>query len=483
MLKAVTRIIYGAVALIVAPIFALPPNHVIAADAPQPAVSGPITGGTHGYPFMAALIDLSQVGYVEREYFIAGNATAYGPAPGTTLGADGAWRIAATGTKPYKTRILVRVPADATRFNGTVVVEWFQASAGFDKDVNWMWQKDEITRAGYAWVGVSAQRESVNGTPKAPAGTDFKDLLRWDSARYGSLDIPSEDLAFDIFAQVGKIVGASRPNTAIDPLGGLKVEKVIAVGDTFAAAKLVTYYNAVQPLTQGYDGFFIGSRHIRGASPLAEGVVMPDIVRLRTDVSTPVIIMNTDAEVLAHFPARQPDSANYRLWEIAGAAHTNAYWAPQMFGVIQRDLGTPMPVCEAAFNSVPNHYVMNAALAHLNRWVRGGAPAPNFPPVTVSGSPLTLEKDATGNTVGGIRLPELTVPFARYEARSDRKCSAGSGFTVMLPPETLAQLYPTRADYAAKYKAAAEAAVSAGVLLRADADAAIKAAEVTHVLK
>jgi hypothetical protein len=140
-----------------------------------------------------------------------------------------------------------------------------------------------------------------------------------------------------------------------------------------------------------------------------------------------------------------------------------------------------MPVCEAAFNSVPNHYVMNAALAHLSRWVRGGAPAPSFPPVTVSGAPPTLEKDAAGNTVGGIRLPELTVPIARYEARSDRKCGAGSGFTVMLPPETLAQLYPTRADYAAKYKAAAEAAVSAGVLLRADADAAIKAAEVTRV--
>ena len=479
MLKAVTRIIYGAVALIAA----LPPNNAIAAESAQPAVSGPITGGTHGYPFTAASMDLSQVGYVEREYFIAGTATVYGPAAGTTFGSDGAWQVAATGSKPYKTRILVRVPADAARFNGTVVVEWFQASAGFDKDVNWMWQKGEITRAGYAWVGVSAQRESVNGTPQAPAGTAFKDLLRWDSARYGSLDIPSEDVAFDIFAQVGKIVGASRAKMAPDPLGGLKVEKVIAVGDTFAADKLVAYYNAVQPLTRAYDGFFIGSRHIKGASPLAEGVTMPEIVRLRTDVSTPVIIMNTDAEVLAHFPARQPDSANYRLWEVAGAAHTNAYWAPQMFGVIQRDLGTPIPVCEAAFNSVPNHYVMNAALAHLNRWVRGGAAAPSFPPVQVSGSPLTLEKDAYGNTLGGIRLPEVTVPVARYEARSDRKCAAGSGFTVALPPETLAMLYPTRTDYAAKYKAAAEGAVSAGVLLRADADAAIKAAEMAHVPK
>lgn len=473
MLKVATRIIYGAIALMAAL-----PNTVRAAEA-QPVISGPIAGR----PFMAAFMDLSQVGYVEREYFIAGNTTAYGPAAGTTLGADGAWSVAATGTTPYKTRILVRVPADAARFNGTVVVEWFQASAGFDKDVNWMWQKGEITRAGSAWVGVSAQRESVNGTPAAPAGFDFKDLLRWDSNRYGSLDIPSEDLAFDIFAQVGKAVGASRAKGAVDPLGGLKVEKVIAVGDTFAAAKLVTYYNAVQPLTRAYDGFFIGSRSMKGSSPLAEGIAMPEIVRLRTDVPTPVIIMNTDAEVLAHFPARQPDSAHYRLWEVAGAAHTNAYWAPQMFGVIQRDLGTPVPVCEAPFNSVPNHYVMNAALAHLNRWVRGGAPAPGFPPVKVSGSPPMIEKDAYGNTLGGLRVPEVVVPIARYESRSDRKCAAGSGFTVALPPETLATLYPTRADYAAKYKAAAEAAVSAGVLLRADADAAIKAAEMARVPK
>jgi hypothetical protein len=456
----------------------IPAINAIAAEAvATPKISGPITGGTYGRPFVSALMDLAKAGYVEREYFLEGKANVYGPAPGTALTPDGRWQVVATGSQPYKTRILVRLPTDPKKFNGTVVVEWFQASAGFDKDVNWMWQSGEIIRSGYAWVGVSAQRESVNGTPAAPPGMRFKDLARWDAVRYGSLDIPSEDLAYDIFSQVGKVVGAKRPTAPIDVMAGLKVEKVIPIGDTFAADKLVTYYNAAQPIAQVFDGFFIGSRHIKGAAPLAAGVAMPEIVQVRADVNVPVIISNTDAEALAHFPARQPDNAHYRLWEIAGAAHTNAYWAPQMYAAIERDLGTPAPVCADPFNAVPNHYVMSAALWHLNRWVRGGPLAPSFPPVTIAGTPPALQRDSFGNTLGGVRLPEVTVPVARYETAGDRTCPAGSGRTRALPSEEIAKLYPTRADYVAKYKAAAEAAVKAGSLLRPDADAAIKAVE------
>ena len=441
-----------------------------------PTVSGPISGGERGWPFTAALLDLSQFGFIEEEYFIEGTANVYGPAPDTALDSNGHWTVAATNTLPYKSRFLVRRPADPSTFNGTVVVEWMQSSAGFDKDVNWNWQRDEFLRGGYVWVGVSAQREGVNGSPTEPKPGGFQDLLRWDPERYGSLAIPSESLAYDIFTQVGQVVGPERAENMVDPLGGLEVREVLPIGDTFAAEHLVTYYNAVQPQAKVFDGFFIGWRHISNSTPLAEGIEMPAVVKLRTDLNVPVIVVNSAAEALAHFPARQPDSDAYRLWEIAGSAHTNAFWAPQMFEIMLRDFGMPTPQCEGLFNAVPNQYVMNAAMSHLVRWVRSEATPPRFPPLNVSGSPPDLMLDEYGNTAAGVRLPELTVPIARYEAGGDRRCPAGSGYTHPFSPEKLTELYPTHEDYVSKYTSAAQSAVEAGFLLPADAAMAIQEA-------
>ena len=55
-------------------------------------------------------------------------------------------------------------------------------------------------RAGYAWVGVSAQRVGVN------------QLRGWSPARYGDLDVTgggaftADELSYDIFAQAGDAV-------------------------------------------------------------------------------------------------------------------------------------------------------------------------------------------------------------------------------------------------------------------------------------
>ena len=445
------------------------------ADANAPAITGPITGGEHGRPFTATLDDLAKAGYREDEFFLEGQARTFAPQPGTSLGPDGNWKIVPGAPQGYKTRILVRRPVDPHRFNGTVVVEWMQATAGFDKDVNWNWQDAEFLRDGYAWVGVSAQRQGVDGSPPSPKNI-FMDLTRWDPARYGSLHIPSEELSYDIYSQVGRAVGAVRPRGPVDPMGGLKVEKVLAIGDTFAADHLVTYYDAVQPSAHAFDGFFIGWRHVSGATPLTAGAPLPDIVRLRTDVAAPVFVVNTTAEVVPHFPARQPDSDRYRLWEIAGGAHTNAYWIPKMYAIMKRDFAMPVPVCARPFDTVPNQYVMNAAIARLNRWVRGAGAPPVLPPVTVAGSPPAIVLDAFGNSAGGARLPELTVPIARYGAASDPACPGGSGYTDAFPSAELRSLYPDQKDYVAKY-AAADAAVKAGYLLPVDAKAAVRNAE------
>ena len=447
------------------------PARALAADA-MPVVTGPITGGEHGRPFTAAIDDLAAAGYREDEFFLEGQASEFAPKPGTTLGTDGAWSVVPENPQPYKTRILVRRPIDPKRFNGTVVVEWMQSSAGFDKDVNWNWQSPEFLRDGYAWVGVSAQRQGVDGS--SPSATNrFKDLVRWDPARYGSLHIPSEGAGYDIFSQVGRVVGPNRPKSPADPMGGLAVQKVLPIGDTFAADHLVVYYDAVQPLAHVFDGFFIGWRHVAGGAPLSETVQTPSVIRVRTDLSAPVFVVNTMAEAVPHAAARQADSDRYRLWEIAGAAHTNAYWAPKMFAIMNRDFAVPVPACPQPFNSVPNQYVMNAAVHWLARWVRSDGMPPRLPPLTLSGSPPEIVPDSFGNSAGGARLPEVTVPIARYEKGGDPNCPGGSGYTLAFPANQLKALYPDAGDYAAKYAAAAGAAVKAGYLLAPDAEEAV----------
>src|SRR2546422_4144493 len=73
---------------------------VSSAAVPAPTIEGPVTGGL-GTPFIAATtFDLSQVGYVQEEYFISGTATAFtnaGP-----LGSDGNWTAAPAPPRPTR---------------------------------------------------------------------------------------------------------------------------------------------------------------------------------------------------------------------------------------------------------------------------------------------------------------------------------------------------------------------------------------------
>ena len=58
----------------------------------------------------------------------------------------------------YKTRMLVRRPADPRKFNGTVVLEWYNVTTGQDIDFNYGAAHEYLLRNGYAIVAVSAQR-------------------------------------------------------------------------------------------------------------------------------------------------------------------------------------------------------------------------------------------------------------------------------------------------------------------------------------
>jgi hypothetical protein len=289
----------------------------------SPNVEGPVTGGA-GVPFIAATsFDLAEVGYSQAEYFFGGTATAYvndGP-----LGPDGKWAVAAGTTAAYKTRMVVYRPIDRANFNGTVFAEWLNVTGGIDAAADWIMVHTELTRSGYAWVGVSAQFAGVEGGGSIVGAS--MPLKTADPVRYGSLSHPGDSFSYDIYSQVAQAI---RQPSGIDPLGDLDVETVIAIGESQSAFRLAPYVNGIHPVARVYDGFLIHSRSGGGAA-LSQApqpnIFTPSPLFIRDDLDVPVFTFETETDVsfLGFSPARQADTDRLRLWEVAGTAHADTY--------------------------------------------------------------------------------------------------------------------------------------------------------------
>jgi len=454
------------------------------AQVPSPSIEGPIT--SPGTAFVAATtFDLAQVGYEEAEYFISGTARAYvNSAP---LGTDGMWSVTTGETAPYKTRILVYRPTNPKRFSGTVVVEWLTVTFGVDVAPDWVQGHVELLREGVVWVGVSAQIVGVEGGTTVFGLPSRQPLKVVNPARYGSLRHPGDSFSYDIFSQAGQAI---RTPSGPNPLGTLKARRVIAIGESQSASRLISYIDAIHPVVGVYDGFLV---HSRGsfAAPLSEApqpaIIPPGITTFRADIEVPVFTVETETDLtlFGYFAARQDDARHFRLWEVAGTAHADTYGLGYGPGVGTTDVGTSPDVaavvitteaagghCNTPINSGPLHYVLNAALHTLIRWVRTGTAPTSAPRLDVSaGPPVAINHDAHGNALGGIRTPWVDVPIAALSGLGQ----TGSSFCILFgtttpfDAPTVAALYPTHKAFTSAYDKALKRAVKRGWILEPDA--------------
>ena len=90
--------------------------------------------GASFVPGVRLVGDLQPV-YVEQEYLISGTATLFNYANNPPLGPTDIVPI--FEDIPYKTRIIVRRPEKKGHFNGTVVIVWWNSTAGFDTAPVW----------------------------------------------------------------------------------------------------------------------------------------------------------------------------------------------------------------------------------------------------------------------------------------------------------------------------------------------------------
>jgi hypothetical protein len=437
------------------------------------ALTGPITTGHIIEPETGLPSQLSTYGYEEQEYFASGTASAF---TAKSEPSDGKWSVAPTTKASYRTRIIVRRPEDAAHFNGTVVVEWMNVSAG-ESAPDWDYLNPELMREGYAWVGVSAQALGVDGGSAilgAIKGAPSGGLVQNEPARYGTLHHPGDKYALDMYAQIGNAL-RTKENVA---LRGLHPTHYVAVGESHSAFYLTTFADAIQPLTHTFDGIFIHSRGGSGAPLNGSGITSsnqgPKGLRIRTDLNVPVFMFETQTDLiqLGYAAAQQPNTKRIRTWEVAGTSHADAY----LVGAAASILGCSTPV-----NSGPQHTVVQAAFAAFNKWVDNGTPPPSPPRFTLSSSdPPTLALDAQGNVIGGVRTPAVDVPVATLSGApapgANAICSL-FGQTIAYSPATLTSLYQTKSDYLAKYTSSLNKAIKAGFVLAADRPALLAQAE------
>jgi hypothetical protein len=483
----------------------------LAAAAASPSVTGPVTGG-NGLIVPPNLngFDLARVGYQQSEHFLQGTATAYhSTAP---LTSNGKWSVAAgtvppSDPAPYKTRVVVYRPINPKKFNGTVIVEWLNVSGRIDADPDWTQTHNELVRDGFAWVGVSAQAAGVNQL-KCPATTPLPPtcMAPGDPGRYGTLSDPGDSYSYDIFSQAGQAI--RDPSTQI--LGGLTPKKLIAAGESQSAGRMVTYIDAVQPLVHVYDGFLV---HSRGAgvaslsqSPLASAPA-PNPTLIRADLDVPVLVFQTEFDVAGGFTARQPDTNRFRQWEAAGTSHFDTYGlliGPSDTGdgqgavanleAMQHPTSVPAPggLCTNPINTGGAHWLLNSAIYWLNQWVTKGTPPPIGQPLQIaSTSPFVYAKDANGNTIGGVRTPQVDAPIATLAGIGNTGANGEFismfcglfGSTVPYPPQQLAALYKNHGQFVSAWGRATDKLVKEGFLLKPDGNELRQSAVHSHIGK
>jgi hypothetical protein len=481
-----------------------------------PDVTGPVANTTplrhpdHGYPYNATPVDLAKHGYVEEEFFITGMANRYNtPAGerGSVIDVD----------HPYSTRLVVRRPRQAGRFNGTTIVEWYNVSQGHDGEYEWFQSYEHVVRAGYAWVGVSAQAVGVNA------------LKEWSPTRYASLDVSrggtiiGDALSYDVFSAAALAI---RGKGNRDVMGGLRVQRLIATGHSQSAGRLYNYFHSVHPLTSKlFDAVLL---HGGGG-------------RVSQDLNVKVFKYLDESDVIGQANARIPDSNGYRQWEVAGTSHLDAQFSRSLAALGLRVSGM-RPVegspaiggpsisggekgngaagngagvenegvnggcAQPPFSRVPSYHVLNAAFDATHRWLADGVAPPIAPPIELKPLPASssapantsrgrggagprweIVRDEMGLARGGIRLAAVAAPIAKNTGDNvgsvgaatgggERNCRL-MGSSEPFDAARLSTLYPTRDAYLARVKDATERNLKAGFITKADADATIRDAE------
>jgi hypothetical protein len=306
-------------------------------------------------PSLAPGKGLAAFNYEAHEYFVSGTANG----------------------EAYTTRLVVRKPADNSKFSGLVLAEAMHGSGAAH-----MFEFTSIysMSSGHAAVEILT-------TPPAQ-------FVALNEARYRNLKLNGTQTN-EILAQIGALV---RSGTLV----GGSVRKMVLGGTSMTAGVLINYLPAhmvyrTPQMQRIYDGFL----------PMSNGAMV-------RDVDVPVIHVPTMHEVSGNITNKQDSDEpgkQYRLYEFSGMGHIDTRDSVRL---------KPNP-CVDPLSTFPVQAYMSVALDHLLKWVDKGTVPPRAERILLDrdqsndGSMMAL--DQNGNPRGGIRTTYVDVPIAKYVIR------------------------------------------------------------------
>jgi hypothetical protein len=391
-----------------------------------------------------------------------------------------------------------------------VVIEWWNSTAGFDSAPVWDQSAEHYAREGYVYVGVTNSTTSLGflvggcrlfGVLPPACGT-----------RYATLSLPDNGLAYEMVSQLANLLASNSPESPLP--AGFEVEQVFHAGESQQGGSIVTYASAFH-LPGVNDGYFVQSavsaRPINfgpacgaaGSPPFpacTPRLVFPQ-TQVRSDLPVPVYQTITETDVvLFGLGGRQPDTATFRYYEIAGGAHTTVH---KDIVVVPAGLLGPDPIlledfCGNALNTTADgpvfvSHVLNALWERMREQVERGLAPPDGVLMDVI-PPSSIQRDALGNALGGVRVPAMEVPTATYAPvnmanptlpaflipLANLACRL-SGSVFPLDPAVLDDLYPNHGSYVSQVEHAANELQRQGLLLPKDAQKIRRAAALSGI--
>ena len=396
-------------------------------------------------------------------------------------------------------------------------------------DTNYLWMKDgfkggytyEVTYetqdppvAGLGFAAVRDMASEVKNNPDAIVSAEH--VYTYGTSQTGRSQRHFVYEGFTIDEQGRRAIDALFINTGGSSLGSFNERFAVPweLGAYYHTKFPIRYETTTDPLTGKRDG--LGARVPAGLEPKIFHVDTGSEQWGQGRVAT---LLHTSIDGREDLP----DPPNVRIYYLAGAKHGPGAWPPAKSDG-QQELVNPLDY----------RYASRGLLAALDRWVREGAEPPTsrhprwsdgtmvavsklkYPdipgvrwPVNAPGSyrvdatgPATIlpflvsQVDGDGNEIGGLRLPEQTVPLGTYrgwEFRSERAGLPNSlvpyagGYIPFArtrverlqngdPRPSVEDRYASRADYMQRVEEVANRLAQERHLLQEDVEAQVEAA-------
>jgi Alpha/beta hydrolase domain len=410
--------------------------------------------------------------YVEEEWFATGEV-------------DG---------RRYTTPVLLCRPRDVNRFSGTVIVEPIHF---FPVLPIWMYTSRYIMRSGHAWAYVASYASSVDGfvkphDPRRYRAVHIEEVPRLPEA----IDLDFVNLPMDpnpavagfwwwhlhrqnptcqgILAQVGAALKASA-----GPLEGYGKTTVVLTGHSGTGDVTSNYIREAHDVLRLEDG-----------GPVYDGIFpsgWPTAAFARCDV--PIVQVVTQGDIsfgtafyrdgyagLGHRRHDSDDSQDaYRLYELAGLAHTSTQYPPTNdYTFLEQFQPVGVWPKGVEMSSLPFDQLFALALDHLVHWSADGVVPPRGDRLELDDRTGFFATDEHGNPLGGVRCAHLDVPRATYISNlpgpNGEPEFTSFGFQRPFEKEKLRSLYGDSATYEAEFDRRLGELISERWFLAADAD-------------